>query len=162
MNAGLLFYQAHRTALCEQAVKKHAARMRIDVASVNASARADGLCRALAAFLRDYPLVYLIGAVGDGRLLSIPPVCQALHVPLNARGEPERVKPLPGFDADGYLLESRTQAILLLPDLPDELNIQLPGAERRLAEKFGLEPPKPKAKIDYEALVDRSFAEAQL
>ena len=149
MNAGLLFYQARRTALCEQTVKTHAARLRIDIASVNASARADGLCRALA-------------AVGDGRLLSIPPVCQALHVPLNARGEPERVKPLPGFDADGYLLESRTQAILLLPDLPDELNIQLPGTERRLAEKFGLEPPKPKAKIDYEELVDRSFAEARL
>ena len=40
----------------------------------------------------------------------------------------------------GYLLESRTQAIVLLPDLPEELRIQLPGTQRRLAEKFGLTP----------------------
>ena len=120
MDAGLLFFQAHRTSLCELEVRKAAANLRVTVQGVNASARYEGLCRALASFLKKYPLLYLVSAVEGGRLLCAEPVFRALHVPLDEHGEPEHVRRLTGFDACGYLLESRTQAIVLLPDLPEE------------------------------------------
>lgn len=158
MDAGLLFFQAHRTSLCELEVRKAAANLRVTVQGVNASARYEGLCRALASLLKKYPLLYLVSAVEGGRLLCAEPVFRALHVPLDEHGEPEHVRRLTGFDACGYLLESRTQAIVLLPDLPEELRIQLPGTQRRLAEKFGLTPVPPPKEVDYEALIEPFFS----
>lgn len=157
MDAGLLFFQARRTSLCEQEVRKAAANLRVALQGVNASARREGLCRALASFLKKYPLIYLVSAVEGGRLLCADTVFQALHVPLDEQGEPKQVRRLTGFDACGYLLESQTQTIVLLPDLPEELRIQLPGTQRRLVEKFGLTPVPPPKEVDYEALIEPFF-----
>lgn len=158
MDAGLLFFQARRTSLCEKEVRGAAASLQVILEGVNASARAEGLCRALASFLKKYRLIYLVSAAEDGRLLCAEPVFRALHVPLDPQGEPAHVRRLTGFDACGYLLESQTQAIVLLPDLPEELRIQLPGTQRRLAEKFGLSPIPPSKEVDYEALIEPFFA----
>ncbi len=158
MDAGLLFFQAHRTSLCEQEVRKAAANLHVALVGVNASARPEGLFRALSSFLNKYRLIYLVSAAEDGRLLCAEPVFRALHVPLDEHGEPAHVCRLTGFDACGYLLESRAQAIVLLPDLPEELRIQLPGTQRRLAEKFELTPVPPPKEVDYEALIEPFFS----
>ena len=76
MDAGLLFFK--RTApLCELEVRKAATNLRVTVQGVNASARYEGLCRALASFLKKYPLLYLVSAVEGGRLLCAGTVFRA-------------------------------------------------------------------------------------
>ena len=70
--------------------------------------------------------------------------------PVGPDGEPRGVLRLPVGDVEGYLIESRSQAICLLPDEAAILPAMLGQAAGPLCEKFGLtrraqpSPPAPR------------------
>ena len=86
-------------------------------------------------------------------IISLPcaaALFERLHVPIGPDGEPRGVLRLPVGDVEGYLIESRSQAICLLPDEAPLLPAMLGQAAGPLCEKFGLtrraqpSPPAPR------------------
>ncbi len=158
MNAGLLFYFARKTSLCQKQLSRYTEYYDITVSNVKICAKEEGLRPAMGNLISSLPVVFLVGDSPEGRPSCALPIFATLHIPLTSSGEPRGVLRLKGTEKTGYLIESLNQAIVILPDLPAEMMQMLPQACERLKEKFGLEgePPAPE-EIDYEALVESSM-----
>lgn len=158
MNAGILFYLARKTSLCQKQLSHYLQYYGVNAASVKICAKQTGLSPAMAVLLEKHPVVFVVSGGTEARPCAANPIFETLHIPLDAHGEPKRVLRLTGRDMSGYLIESLNQAIVLLPDHPEELNAMLPQACDRLKLKFGLhgEPP-PENDTDYKALVAESM-----
>ena len=158
MEAGLLFYCARRTSVCEEDVAAAAGWFGLSISSVEVCARESLLDHCMAALLKDADVVFAVGGLSGGRPSCAAPIFKTLRVPLGADGEPTGVKKLPGKEAAGYLVESVRQAIAVLPDDPCELLLMLPAAMERLKDKFSLSGEIPAEKeLDYGRLVLRSM-----
>jgi hypothetical protein len=158
MNAGLLFYCARRTSACEAEIARAAGWFGLSLAGVRVCTREDLLNRCMAALLKDADVVFAAGGPDGGRPACAAPIFRTLRVPLGADGEPKGVKRLPGRETAGYLLESASQAIVVLPDDPWEFPLMLPAAMERLRDKFGLSGEIPaEKKPDYERMVLQSM-----
>lgn len=158
MNAGILFYLARKTSLCQKRLSRYAGYYDIAVTNVKICAKQAGLRPAMASLLESHPVVFVVSGCADSRPSAAAPIFETLKIPLDAQGEPKGVLRLNGTEKTGYLIESLNQAIVLLPDYPPELEAMLPQACERLNEKFGLngEPP-PEDHTDYKALVEESM-----
>lgn len=162
MNAGLLFYFARKTSLCQKQLGRHVGYYEISVADVKVCAKKEGLRPAMGQLISSLPVVFLVGDTPDIRPSCAPPIFETLHIPTDSKGEPKGVLRLNGAEKTGYLIESLNQAIVILPDIPGELMQMLPQACERLKQKFDLdgEPPVP-PDIDYEALIENSMIHDQ-
>ena len=117
MNAGVIFCLSYRTALQELSLRRCAERFGFSLVDFRAAAS-----RSCTGPRPDF----------------CPDVFRLLSIPLTLSGEPDHVLRLEGRRKHGYLIESWTQAIVLLPDLPEESDAMLPLALDRLQQKFSL------------------------
>lgn len=156
MNAGILFHFANRTALCQRAIENFWDSLQCQTAQVKLAPREKDLFPVLSSLLRSCSIVAIVSDCGeDGRPLCARTIFETLRVPLTKEGEPRGVLALSGVTKKGYLVESENQAILLLADVPYEINPMLQGARQRLQAKFELEwqePPQPV--LDFEARME--------
>lgn len=159
MNAGLLFYFARKTSLCQKRLSRYTAYFELTVSSVKVCAKENGMRSAMAQLLGALPVVFVVGGAESNRPACARLLFEILRIPLDSNGEPKGVLRLKGVDKTGYLIESMNQAIAVLPDVPDELEAMLPQACERLKQKFSLsgEPPA-ESEIDYAALVENSMS----
>lgn len=131
MEAAILFCGARRTDRCQRVL----AAGGYEATAVRA-ASGKRLPGELAALLREHRVVLLLGPARDGDPAYGSPVFAALGVPLRD-GRPDGVLHLRGNgECGGYLVESATQAVALLPDRPDALEALQPELTLRLKRKF--------------------------
>nr|WP_319489798.1 hypothetical protein [uncultured Caproiciproducens sp.] len=138
MNAGLVFYLAHRTLLCQKQIDTALGFFEINISDVKICAKKTDLNPAMFHLLRTLPIVFVVGDTTETRPDCAPLLFKTLHIPVNPIGEPKGVLRLNGTDKTGYLIESLNQAIAVLPDIPEELSLMLLPACERLALKFAL------------------------
>jgi len=158
MNAGLLFYLARRTLQCQKRIKKYIGFYDLSLSSVKICAKKGDLRPAMSQFIANLPVVFVVSDGETRQPACALPIFETLQIPLDSQGEPKGVLHLNGTDATGYLIESTNQAIVLLPDLPEEIMQMLPSACERLNLKFDLNGSVPcEPDIDYEKFVEDSI-----
>lgn len=138
MNAGLLFYRARRTAVCQNMVRRAAGWFGVTLTGACVCVRPEDLNGDIARLLHANSAIFLFSPSPERRPECAAPVFRTLRVPLDATGEPKGILRLPGPAKTGYLVESADQAIVLLPDDPAEMKRMLPPVFLRLKKKFGL------------------------
>lgn len=138
MDAGLLFYQAHRTAACQLVVSRSAEYFGISLHEVHTCVRKEDLNTGIAGILRTCDIVFLAASAPEKRPACSEAIFRTLRVPIRSDGEPKGILRLTGSQKAGYLVESIDQAIVLLPDYPVEILQMAPALFNRLKAKFGL------------------------
>lgn len=146
MNAGILYYQAHKTLHCQEQIQKTLSPYGITIAETKICIRREDLNSCMSKLLHTVPFVLTVSNTPGCRPDCAPLLFQTLHIPLDKEGEPKGVLRLHGADKTGYLIESADQAIAVLPDLPEEIPQMLPGSFERLTLKFDLAAPAPEEK----------------
>ncbi|NLG92577.1 MAG: hypothetical protein GX485_03280 [Clostridiales bacterium] len=144
MNAGILYYQAHKTMHCKEQIQKTLSPFGITIAETKICIRKEDLNSCMSKLLHTVPFVLTVSSTPGYRPDCAPLLFHTLRIPLDKKGEPKGVLRLHGIDKTGYLIESIDQAIAVLPDLPEEILQMLPGSFERLSLKFGLTAPAPK------------------
>lgn len=151
MRTALLFVNARQTFYTQSEIERFL--QTLDCRLAVSQAAFDSFLPALSALLKQHDAVFLVSPA-EG-FPPAKPSCAAalferLHVAIGPDGEPHGVLRLPAGDVEGYLVESRTQAICLLPDEAPLLPAMLSQAAAPLCEKFGLtrraqpSPPVPR------------------
>jgi hypothetical protein len=138
MKAGLLFYLSRRTSSCQRVLRRSAGYFGLEVPEARFCVKKEALGGALARLLRQYPMVFVVGSAQGKRPDCAGPIFNMLHVPPGPDGEPRGIMRLPGAEKTGYLVESATQAIILLPDDPYEILKMAKPMFQRLKRKFSL------------------------
>jgi hypothetical protein len=162
MNAGILFYSARKTSVCQKIIGRAAGFFGMEISSVSVCTSQGGVSGGIAPLLHELSAVFLVSSSPEKRPDCAPDVFRILRVPLDREGEPRGVLKLKGGEKQGYLVESLNQAIAILPDDPVEILRMLPAAFGRLREKFELDGEFPAArKIDYAELVERCMGPAE-
>lgn len=158
MNAGLLFYLARRTSQCQKTAERYLGYFDLKIDSVKTCARKDDLRAAMSQLVASMPLTVVISDSPLRQPEAAAPLFRILRIPLDSNEEPKGVMRLEGAKHTGYLIESINQAILILPDIPQEILQMLPTACERLNVKFALNGQVPEEPdIDYEELVEKSM-----
>ena len=145
LDTGLLFCQARRTFLLQQEVERLLRSLDCGLGRTAAAFSEEELFPALSALLGQCGTVFVVSpeeACGPWlRPAAAAPLFRRLRIAVGEDGEPKDILRLYGEKAEGYLIESRTQAICLLPDLPQELPALLDTLEERLNEPCWTGPP---------------------
>ena len=159
LDAGILFYLAHRTSACQRTIARTCGFFGVDPGCISVCARSQNLNGCLSNLLKDKTAVFVVSSSEEKRPDCAAPVFRTLRVPLDRLGEPRGIMRLHGAEQTGYLVESVNQAIAILPDDPYEILKMLPAAFERLKTKFSLEGEFPKEeRPDYEKLIASSFS----
>lgn len=150
MKCELIFYLAHRTGACEDALSEALAPAGIQLGAVAAATSPTELTYALAQAVRHSNLIFVVGGLnklGGEDVLSV--IGKALSLPLLPSKRrpgcriPEGAGMLESGEQVGYAMESGRQTLVLLPDQPLHLTDML---QRQLlpflCRKYGLTPPK--------------------
>ncbi len=162
MDAGILFYLAHRTSACQRAIARACGFFGVDPGCISVCARPQNLNGCLSTLLKDKTIVFVVSSSQEKQPDCAAPIFRTLRVPLDRLGEPRGIMKLRGGERTGYLVESVNQAIVLLPDDPYEVLQMLPDVFGRLQKKFSLEGEFPKEeRPDYETLIAASFPRPQ-
>ncbi len=151
MKSSLLFVNARQTYFAQSEIERFLALL--DCRLSGSEAAFGSFLPALSSLLSRSDVVFVV-APAEG-FPPAKPACAAalferLHVPIGPDGEPRGVLRLTEGDVEGYLVESRSQAICLLPDDVRVLPAMLSQACAPLCEKFGLvrravrKPPAPR------------------
>lgn len=158
MNTGLLFYLAHRTSLCQKKISTYCAFYDIQISGLRVCAKPSDLNPAMSKLIATLPIIFAVSAASDKQPDCAQLLFKTLHIPLNAKGEPRGVLQLRGDDKTGYLIESLNQAIVVLPDTPEEIVKMLPAACEKLKQKFELSGEVPaEPVIPYEELIQNAM-----
>ena len=158
MEAGLLFYAARRTSVCQKLLSRTFGWFGVQITTVKVCMEESRINRSMAALLRSNRIVFLVGASEGGRPACAAHIFQTLKIPTDREGEPRGIKKLRGPLVTGYLIESAHQAIVLIPDDPCEILEMLPTLCDRLKQKFNLEgeiPEEPHP--DFEKLLAQAM-----
>lgn len=139
MRAALLFVNAHQTFFTQDAIRGFLDRF--DCRLSCSEAAFGSFLPKLSALLKEHDTVFVVSPA-DGfppaRPVCAAPLFERLHIGIGPDGEPRGILRLPVGDVEGYLIESRTQAIALLPDDARVLPVMLEQAAGPLSEKFSL------------------------
>lgn len=139
VEAGLIFHFARRTDDCSDAIECAVKCFGINISIVKPCTNDKYLNSRIANMLKKVRVVFLVGRSAEKYPDCAESIFKTLRVPVDSSGEPKGVMELFGKEKGGYVIESVGQAIVLFPDMPDEINEMLPQMCKRLKEKFGLE-----------------------
>lgn len=125
MNTELIFYVSRRTGESEEALNQGLSAIGIDAVSSSATIKPADLCYALSGALSRVDLVFIIGGLSKQDTNSTPSVLtKALGVDFGTaveQGGPVLLLKNAEGTAGGYILESGSQSIILLPDDPEQI-----------------------------------------
>ncbi|ARP51022.1 hypothetical protein [Caproicibacterium lactatifermentans] len=133
MKTAVLFCGARRTAYCQELLENSGFLL-----TQVRTAQEAGQPACLGQLLKQNRMVCAVGPSHSGRPSFGQPLFQALGVPL-LDDSPQGVLVLQGNECSGWLVESREQAVALLPDKPEYLMQLLPQLWLRLRRKFHLQ-----------------------
>lgn len=145
MNCELIFYLARRTGENQDALSNVLSRVGLRVTTVAFATNESELCYALAQAVDNSNLIFVVGGLSAPASQHVNTILsRALTIPLreDAGGEPA----LKGagilyntHGANGYVLESGRQAIVILPDAAPQITALTSGSLLHyLCRKYGL------------------------
>lgn len=153
MEAAVLYCGARRTAYCQELLESNGFRL-----TQICAAGEDSQMARMGILLSKNQLLLILGPEHNGEPTFGKPFFRALHVP-TLDENPQGILVLHGKGCIGWLIESREQAVALLPDRPEHLQLLLPELWLRLCKKFGLSMPEiQKSAVNYEQAVERDFS----
>jgi hypothetical protein len=158
MNTGLLFYLARRTSMCQRQISRYIGYYDLSLSNIKICAKRGGLRPVMSQLIATLPLVFIVSDAPERQPTCARPLFRTLRIPQDSQGEPKGVLKLSGTEKTGYLIESLNQAIVVLPDIPEEIMQMLPFACERLNLKFALNGSVPcEPTLNYEELVEKSL-----
>lgn len=158
MNAGLLFFLAHRTSQCQAKIGRYFGYYGIDLANIKVCPKLPGFNPSMAQLLSALPIVAVVSTAEGKRPDCAPRLFETLRIPIDMHGEPKGVLQLRGEEKTGYVIESINQAIVVFPDIPSEIEMMLRPACERLQKKFSLTGEVPaQLIIPYEELIEKAM-----
>lgn len=172
MNCELIFYLARRTGANEDVLSGVLSRVGVHIGTVSFATNESELCYALAQSVAHSNLIFVVGGLCSPVPQNVNTVLsRALTIPLRGDTGGEPVLKGAGIlynpdGANGYVLESGRQAMVLLPDVASQISRLTEGSLLHyLCRKYGLTMRRqfapPKALLNLEKTTEQEDAEPE-
>lgn len=124
MNCEMIFYSAHKTALCEKALKKTFSELNIILSKTSFATNSVLLGNSLVNALKSNSLVFIIGGLElEGNFNTVKIFERAF-----ADNIPEKMFRIKNENGeDGYVFATKNQMIILFPDYPEQIQELMQG-----------------------------------
>ena len=133
MTGELIFYAARKTSLCERSLRKSFSELDMIAGESKFAANCKALGELVVSSLQTNDIVFVTGGLDIGGDTDSPSVfARAL-----ADNPPKEMKRLKNSSAsDGYVFATESQAIILLPDDPQQIESIMNGALRGFLKRY--------------------------
>lgn len=133
MTGELIFYAARKTSLCERSLRKSFSELDMIAGESKFAANCKALGELVVSSLQTNDIVFVTGGLDIGGDTDSPSVfARAL-----ADNPPKEMKRLKNFSgSDGYVFATKSQAIILLPDDPQQIESIMNGALRGFLKRY--------------------------
>ena len=133
MTGELIFYAARKTSLCERSLRKSFSELDLIADEAKFAANCKTLGELVVSSLKTNDIVFVTGGLDIGGESDSPSVF-ARAFSDNPTFEMKRLKNSSG--SDGYVFASDSQAIILLPDDPQQIENIMNGALRGFLKRY--------------------------
>ncbi|RGM19262.1 hypothetical protein DXC23_08230 [Eubacterium sp. OM08-24] len=133
MTGELIFYAARKTSLCERSLRKSFSELDMIAGESNFAANCKALGELVVSSLQTNDIVFVTGGLDIGGDTDSPSVF-ARALADNPPKEMKRLKNSSG--SDGYVFATESQAIILLPDDPQQIESIMNGALRGFLKRY--------------------------
>ena len=133
MTGELIFYAARKTSLCERSLRKSFSELDLIADEAKFAANCKTLGELVVSSLKTNDIVFVTGGLDIGGESDSPSVF-ARALADNPPKEMKRLKNSSG--SDGYVFASDSQAIILLPDDPQQIENIMNGALRGFLKRY--------------------------
>ncbi len=133
MTGELIFYAARKTSLCERSLRKSFSELDMIAGESKFAANCKALGKLVVSSLQTNDIVFVTGGLDIGGDTDSPSVfARAL-----ADNPPKEMKSLKNSSgSDGYVFATESQAIILLPDDPQQIESIMNGALRGFLKRY--------------------------
>ncbi len=133
MTGELIFYAAHKTSLCERSLRKSFSELDLIAGDAKFAADCKALGELVASSLKSNDIVFVTGGLDIGGEAD----SSSVFAKAFADNPPKEMKKLKNASgSDGYVFASDNQAIVLLPDEPDQIETIMNGALRGFLKRY--------------------------
>ena len=133
MTGELIFYAARKTSLCERSLRKSFSELDLIADEAKFAANCKTLGELVVSSLKTNDIVFVTGGLDIGGESDSPSVFARAF----ADNPPLEMKRLKNFSgSDGYVFASDSQAIILLPDDPQQIENIMNGALRGFLKRY--------------------------
>lgn len=133
MTGELIFYAARKTSLCERSLRKSFSELDMIAGESKFAANCKALGELVVSSLQTNDIVFVTGGLDIGGDTDSPSVF-ARALADNPPKEMKRLKNPSG--SDGYVFATESQAIILLPDDPQQIESIMNGALRGFLKRY--------------------------
>lgn len=133
MTGELIFYAARKTSLCERSLRKSFSELDLIADEAKFAANCKTLGELVVSSLKTNDIVFVTGGLDIGGESDSPSVFARAFAD-NPPLEMKRLKISSG--SDGYVFASDSQAIILLPDDPQQIENIMNGALRGFLKRY--------------------------
>ena len=133
MTGELIFYAARKTSLCERSLRKSFSELDLIADEAKFAANCKTLGELVVSSLKTNDIVFVTGGLDIGGDTDSPSVF-ARALADNPPKEMKRLKNSSG--SDGYVFATESQAIILLPDDPQQIENIMNGALRGFLKRY--------------------------
>lgn len=133
MTGELIFYAARKTSLCERSLRKSFSELDMIAGESKFAANCKALGELVVSSLQTNDIVFVTGGLDIGGDTDSPSVF-ARALADNPPKEMKRLKNSSG--SDGYVFATDHQAIILLPDDPQQIESIMNGALRGFLKRY--------------------------
>ena len=133
MTGELIFYAARKTSLCERSLRKSFSELDLIADEAKFAANCKTLGELVVSSLKTNDIVFVTGGLDMGGESDSPSVFARAFAD-NPPLEMKRLKNSAG--SDGYVFASDSQAIILLPDDPQQIENIMNGALRGFLKRY--------------------------
>ena len=124
MECSIVYYTAHKTALCEKQLKRSFSELGLTLASAVFAAGNEALGEALTRAFAGTDVVFTVGGLSFGDQRGIRDIVSQAA----AGSRPSLCRKLKNDSgSDGYLLRAGRQLLVMLPDEPAQIETMLRG-----------------------------------
>ena len=133
MTGELIFYAARKTSLCERSLRKSFSELDLIAAEARFASDCKALGRLVVSSLETNDIVFVTGGLDIGGAAGSPCIFARAFAD-NPPKEMKRLKNSSG--SDGYIFASDSQAIVLLPYEPQQIESIMNGALRGFLKRY--------------------------
>lgn len=133
MTGELIFYAARKTSLCERSLRKSFSELDLIADEAKFAANCKTLGELVVSSLKTNDIVFVTGGLDIGGESDSPSVFARAFAD-NPPLEMKRLKN--SYGSDGYVFASDSQAIILLPDDPQQIENIMNGALRGFLKRY--------------------------
>ncbi len=133
MTGELIFYAARKTSLCERSLRKSFSELDLIADEAKFALNSKALGQLVTSSLKTNDIVFVTGGLDMGGDNDSPGIFARVFAD-NPPKEMKRLKNSSG--SDGYVFASDLQAIVLLPDEPEQIESIMNGALRGFLKRY--------------------------